>query len=203
MSKIERKIKSKKIELKFVGPKSLSTREMAKILTTINNVHNYFVLLSEPELQEAVVSKLKDSTTRKPESFLYSSFLEWVIGEENRMKIMNISMRSPVKISLEGTAAAIDAMKVLFEMFMPIFNALDLLDKKEMMLRISSLGIEVKDDATPPTKDQEKIFNKFKEFTDKINSIDIKDDFKVYVIESLRRNIRSINANPINPMLTE
>ena len=159
MRKIERMIESKELELRFTGPESLSSRDMAKILTTINNVHNYFVFLSEPEVQEAVVSKLKESDTKKPEAFLYSSFLEWVIGEENRMQIMNISMSSPVTISLKGTADAIDAMNGLFEMFKPIFNAMEVLDEEKKMLEISSLWIKVKENEPPPTKDQEEIFN--------------------------------------------
>jgi hypothetical protein len=197
-----RKIKSKRLDLVLTGSKSLLMRDMAKILSTINNLYNYYVFLSEPDVHEKVVSKLKKSQSKKKETHLYSSSFELAMGQANRMNILSISRSSPVKISLEGTSTAIDALRYLIELFMPVNLTRLQLEKRKKLLEIRSPELELISSETTLSEEQEKNMKELLSLTDNINSINIDDYLKKYMIDSVLRNIRSIETNPLKPMLS-
>ena len=198
MKKFGRKV------LKFTikEPERTSLRDLSKTLATINNLYNYYVLLTIQEIQRKVESTVTKSGSKKPNVFLYSSSLERIMGNENRMAVLSVSKRSPLNVSLEGVGEAIDALRRLLEMFTPIYWTVKKLEKKEKALTIRKLEIELDREEVALGREQRESFEEHLELIERVDSLKLSDELKSQVMRALRSNMRSIELNPVKPMLS-
>lgn len=197
MQKLSKKI----LTFELSEPRFLVMRDLSKILNVINNLYNYYVLISEPEIQKKIKSKIEKSATKKPKIFLYSSSLERVMGRENRMEIISISKESPFNISLEGLGPAIDALRRLIELFSPIHWKTKKIELRIKELEINDIKLELEKKAIEIKKEERFVIEKDLEILNQIMKLKISADLRKYILISYIRNINSIKLNPVKPIV--
>ena len=190
-------------------PRFTTVRDLSNIFTTINTLYTYYILLSDPRVQAKVEAKVRASEAKDLKSFFYSSSLEKMVPISQRLHLVGISKASPVKISLDGIGTAIDALRRLFEMFTPIYWAMKELEKKRQELEITKLELEVrtiemevkKKGLKAQWEHEASAIDHIEFVSSKINALDIPPELKQYLFDALVRNMRSIELNPVKPML--
>lgn len=183
-------------------PRFTAIRDLSNIFVTTNTLYTHYVLLSDPALQTKIEAKIRASEAKDLKPFLYSSSLERAIPMSHRLHLVSISKASPMTVSLEGIGSAIDALRRLFEMFTPIYWTMKQLEKKKLELEVRKIEVEVRKEESSFERDQEISAIRHLEFASgKINDLDIPPELKKYLFDAFVRNIRSIELNPVKPIL--
>jgi len=179
-----------------------SVRDLSNIFATINSLYNYYVLLSDPDVQKEIETKIHTSKAKDLKAFLFSSSLESAVPSRQRMNLLSISKASPMTVSFEGIGTAIDALRSLFEMFTPIYWTMKQLERRKAELEIRKLEIEISKEEINLQREQDRASEEHFAFVSRrINALDIPPELKQYLFDALARNMRSIELNPVKPML--
>lgn len=181
-------------------PDRLVLRDFSKLFSALNNLYNYFSVLSVPEMRERLEAKLRKKEPEKVSDLLYSSALERIIGRQNRMNIVSLSKASPTVVKVEGVSEPMAALTSLLVLLLPGFEVLRRTEEFKAKLRVSEMRAGLEGAEEIATRHPQ-LLQDYISILGQIEGMDIPDEAKTIILGGIHRNLRSLEINQVKPMV--
>jgi hypothetical protein len=180
------------ISIELEQPAERRLRDLWHLLATVNNIYNYYSILTIPTMRAEIERRVAQTKRKNPKALLYSSSLESIIGRKRRLHVATIQQQSPIVITLEGTTAVIAALTALLGLLTPFYSLLQAIKTGPLTREERRLELE------------KKRFELLKEqlnLLQQVQDLAMRDDLKEYILESFQRLFRSLELNPVKALL--